>query len=94
MSADSFGNFLLLFESRVAFPGNAFRPATLVPPTKVQRSKFSRSTSYLDSWVREKLEGGSSLLTCVSTRRGDGFPSEHTATEEAHQAWKLFEKAK
>lgn len=47
MSADSFGNYLLLFESRVAFLGNAFRLVTIVPPTKIKRSKLFCSINYL-----------------------------------------------
>lgn len=40
MSADSFGNHLLLFESRAAFLKNAFRSVTLVPPPKIKRSSY------------------------------------------------------
>lgn len=56
MSADSFGNHLLLFESRVASLENAFRSVILVPPPNIKRSSYVQPFIWITEPERQERE--------------------------------------
>lgn len=86
MSADSFGNHLLLFESRVAFLENAFRSVTLVPPPNRKRSSYVQPFIWITEPERQEREAP--CFSCMSVQGGVvGFlqnthqPKKHTMPE-------------